>query len=190
MDEKNSTRGLRCRPGVGAGDGRPILGLFNTGVDGAGVPRTNGDAETHYLLLSAPADAATNLRVATEANGFPVGYWLPDNLTSAWIGPNSDGQLNSPVGTYDYRISFTLPVGADLSSVSITGRWATDNPGAILVDGGPTGNTSADFSAYTPFTLNSSNATFTTGVNTLDFLVTNTLFGPTGLRVEFPLGVR
>jgi hypothetical protein len=118
--------------------------------------------------------------VATSANGFPIPPWIGDNSVSAWIGPNSDGQLNGPVGLYDYRTTFTL---SSPGLVTITGQWASDNEGPdILLNGISTGNsTTNQFLSFTPFTITGLGVA---GVNTLDFLVNND-GGPTGLRVEF-----
>jgi hypothetical protein len=72
-------------------------------------------------------------------------------------------------------------------TASMTGRWATDNTGAISLNGASTGNTSTDSTAFTPFSITSG---FVVGLNTLDFIVDNTscvglnCFNPTGLRVE------
>ncbi len=155
--------------------------LYDTGVDAAGAPPANDDAELHYSLVAAPSGGATTLRVATSANGFPIGPWVGDDAASAWIGPNSDSSLNGPVGTYDYQVTFSL-AGLNPATASITGQWASDNKGVdILINGVSTGqSTNSQFSAFTPFSVISG---FQTGANTLDFIVHND-GGPTGVRVE------
>ena len=176
------TLGLASTPALAD----PIVGLFNTGVNGAGATKANNTPEIHYSLFSAPAGSSPSLRVATSANGFPLPPWIGDNLSSAWIGPDGNADLSGPAGTYDYRISFALPATANPATVLITGQWATDNPGTdILINGGPSGSSSGSFTSFAPFVLN---ANFHAGVNTLDFLVNNTPIAgpnPTGLRVEF-----
>ena len=157
------------------------ISLFNTGVDASGVPQANGSPELHYTLISAPGGAASGIRVATSANGFPIGPWLGDNSVSAWDGPNSDGSLNGPGGQYDYRLTFSL-AGLNPATAVINGQWAADDHGDnILINGVGTGQTTASaFSAFTPFSVSSG---FQSGTNTLDFLFTNS-GGPLGLRVE------
>ena len=167
----------------------PIADLFNTGVDGSGTPLADGTiGDPHYTLSSVPS-GTTDIRVRTSAGGWPIGPWLGDNATSAWIGPNNAANLHSPAGNYVYSTTFTIPTTADLSTVVVTGGWGTDNPGTdILINGGTTGNTSAGFGSLTPFSIGSG---FQYGLNTLDFLVNNSVGGglnPTGLRVDDLVG--
>lgn len=162
----------------------PITTLFNTGVDAGGAVvahDTIGDA--HYTLTTVPGGTTTT-RAITSAGGFPIGPWIGDNAISRWIGPDNDSDLNGPPGRYVYRTTFDLtglsPVGA-----VIQGRWSTDNLGSdIRLNGVLTGNSSAGFTTWSNFLLNTG---FVAGVNTLDFLVGNLPSGnnPTGLRVEF-----
>jgi hypothetical protein len=139
----------------------------------------NGDAETHYTLVSVPG-GTTSLRVATSANGFPIAPWLGDDSLSAWIGPASDGSLNGPIGNFDYQTTFDL-TGFDPATASIIGQWSMDDAGVdILINGVSTGPLSSNFQSWTSFSINSN---FVAGINTLDF-VTYNAGGPTGLRVE------
>jgi len=155
------------------------ISLFNTGVDALGNAQANNAAELHYTLANVPG-GTTGLRVATSANNFPVGPWLGDDSLSAWIGPNSDYQLNGPVGDYDYRTTFSLS-GLNAATASITGVWSTDNSGVeIFLNGVPTANTAGGFQAFYSLAINGG---FADGLNTLDFIVNN-VGGPTGLRTE------
>lgn len=165
---------------VGSAAHADAIALFNTGVDSVGAPLANGASELHYNLISGP-DGLTGLRVATDANGFPLPPWLADNSTSAWIGPVGDGALDGSIGAYDYRLTFSL-AGLNAATATISGLWATDNDGAdILINGISTGQTTP-FGGFTfhSFTIGSG---FVAGTNTLDFIVNNG-GGPTGLRVE------
>jgi hypothetical protein len=161
-----------------------IPGLFNTGVDACGRPLADSTiGDPHYALISVPS-GTTGIRVRTSAGGFPVPPYMADNSDSAWIGPNGDAMLNGPTGQYMYRTTFSL-TGLALSSVSIAGKWSTDNDGVrIVLNGTDTGNPPTDFSQYSlgfaPFTISSG---FVPGLNTLDFVVNND-GGPTALRVE------
>ncbi len=164
---------------VGSAQGSVISSLFNTGVNGAGTPLSNNAAEMHYTLVSIPG-GTTSLRVATSANGFPIGPWLADGSLSAWIGPASDGSMNGPAGNYGYRTTFDL-TGFDPATASITGQWSMDDTGVdILINGVSINPTWSDFQSWTNFSFNSN---FVAGINTLDFVINNA-GGPTGLRVE------
>ncbi|MEI8319231.1 MAG: LamG-like jellyroll fold domain-containing protein, partial [Planctomycetia bacterium] len=156
--------------------------LFNTGVDATGHLAANWATDLHYKLVSLPG--GTNVvRVATAANGFPIGPWIAGTGPSSWIGPASDNVLDGPGGQYVYRTTFDL-TGIDPASVSISGMWAADNVGdEILINGKSQGYatwTSPGFSSFEPFTVTGG---FLDGINTLDFVLSNG-GGPTGLRVE------
>lgn len=158
----------------------PIGSLFNTGVDSSGTVLANFASESHYTLTSAPSGSPATLRVATEANGFPIPPWLGDNSVSAWVGPSGSLDLSGPVGVYTYRTTFDL-TGLVASTASISGQWSVDNQGFdILLNGVSNGSTATDFKSFYAFSLLSG---FIDGLNTLDFVVENQ-GGPTGLRVE------
>jgi len=165
---------------AGTAHGAAIASLFNTGVDAFGTPLTNGSTELHYILTGVPS-GPTSVRVATSANGFPIGPWIGDDSLSAWIGPNSDSSLDGPVGNYDYQTTFDL-TGFDPLTASITGLWAMDNNSVDILINGLSISPAAGsgFSSYSAFAINSN---FVSGVNTLDFVISNA-GGPTGLRVE------
>jgi hypothetical protein len=173
---------LPASAGILLTSGAPIGTLYNTGVDATGAPQPNNSAELHYTLTSSP-DTIKGVRVATSANGFPIGPWLGDDATSAWIGPIGSSDLTGSSGTYTYHTTFSL-AGFDPSTASISGDWATDDNGMdILLNGHSLGITAGGFGAFTPFTIAASNSFFVNGVNSLDFVVYNS-GGPTGLRTE------
>jgi VPDSG-CTERM motif len=173
-----------------------ITTLFNTGVDATRNPLPDGTiGDPHYSLIVVPG-GTTNIRVRTSAGGYPIPPYIGDNSTSAWIGPNNDAQIDGPVGTYDYRITFDL-TGLNPLTASISGGWSSDNNGlAILLNGIDTGNPGTSFTqfqiGFASFSI-PAGSPFVSGLNTLDFLVNNG-GGPTGLRVEMtgeasPVGV-
>lgn len=69
----------------------------------------------------------------------------------------------------------------------ISGQWATDDVGVqILLNGNVVAPGGAGMAAFVPFTIPPSGF-FVAGLNTLDFVVLNTLqldYSPTALRVE------
>jgi hypothetical protein len=214
----------------------PISLNTSPGLPAAGTPDTNGYTSAFYtnatinafttfpttpLQGGAPAPTASGLPagangyytpVVVGPNGtFPVGPgqpWLPNTLSSSWIGPNNHGQSNAqtgppgngfdpntsaPQGYYYYDKSFTL---TSTAGEAVTGGlWATDNNGiAIYLNGHFEGNTTpaVGFTQFYPFTVNS--ADLVQGVNHIDFVVFNETFlpvhnSPTGLRVEGSVNV-
>jgi hypothetical protein len=167
---------------AGQASAGPIT-VFNTGVDAGGNPLPDGTiGDPHYTLTVVPGGSTTAIRVRTSAGGFPIGPWVGDNSSSAWIGPNNDGQVDGPVGQYHYVMTFTL---ASPGTVNFTGQWSTDNEGVdILLNGLSTGNSIPDPTSFTSFHNFTITGNGVSGLNTLDFVVNND-GGPTGLRVEF-----
>jgi len=157
----------------------PIAGLYNTGVDNAGVqlPGGNGVTELHWFQ-------------ASLANAFTYKHpsYIPETLTgvgsdqSRWISVAADGLPGSSLSFYRLTLNLTSP------TATITGRWAADNCGIASLNFGPPAFSAitdcvdtAAFTSWTPFTITSG---FVTGINTLTFRAENRS-NVTGLRVEF-----
>jgi hypothetical protein len=173
-----------------------ITDIFDTGVDGNGVPLPDATSpDPHYTIIAgSDGSVACMVTVKTSASGFPVAgppFWNADSATSAWIMPSAGypGDTNMPVGFYDYLTTFTLPAGA--ISVSISANLVVDNQETdILLNGESVGapqiNTSSSLETYTPISFTSGNVL--AGVNDLLFVVYNSgppdTSGPTGLRVD------
>jgi hypothetical protein len=168
----------------------PIQNLFNTGVDSSGSALSGGAVDPNYELIQQPGSGLSV--TATPVDGFPIPPWVANNASSRWIGPNTD-DADGPPGDYVFRTTFDLPANADLSSVSISGLWAADNEGTdIQINGTGTGNaipgSPRDFESLTSFTITSG---FVTGVNILDFAVTNAGSGPNNTGNDpNPVGLR
>lgn len=159
-------------------DGR----LFDTGVDDAGVPVSDGVAEPHYRLVINP-DAGSTGAVAHDGRIFPIvaGPWLANSARSLWIGPRAD-TASSPVGTYRYETEFVFGREVVGETARVSGRWAVDNAGdRILVNGRDAGVQSiVGFSSFFDLSLP---AGFRSGTNHVAFDITNR-GGKTGLRVD------
>lgn len=147
------------------------LTVYNTGVDAAHAVLPAGSVDPHYTSSS-----------TVFVLGIINSAWLPNTSTSEWVGPDTGDGSSLTGGNYalTYRTTVDL-TGFDAATAVITGHWATDNTGDILLNGASTGFTSSTFSSYSPFTLNSG---FVAGLNTIDFSWSNA-GGPGGLRVEF-----
>jgi len=160
------------------------LPVFGTGVDGSNNLLPGGINDPHYTV-SGPgtSDNFIPAVVYSSPNGFP--QWVPDDAHSGWIGW-VDNAFPDHYGTYNYRTTFDL-TGHDPSTAVLTGQWAADQFGSILLNGHSTGvsvpdgnwNSAVDPN-LTSFTINSG---FVSGINTLDFIVSMP-DGFDGLRVR------
>lgn len=164
-----------------------VIGLFNTGLDDAGVVRADHHLETHWNLLPAGATVPMQPVVLTSTGGFPVGPWLADSTVSTWLSYSEDS--NGPPIDYGFSTAFSLQ-GLDVDTVSITGRWSSDNAGLdIQINGVSTGQTNdAQFGGWTDFSISSAEGhQFSQGENTLTFIVNNAPpnNNPIGFRAEF-----
>ncbi len=149
--------------------------LFNTGTDASNLALVgaNGTVDPHYTVVETGQSAVTF---------FTAGY-LSETANSRWISETADG--STPVNPATFRLSFNL-TGVDPTTVTITGNWAADNCGHVLLNGTtevgiiPVCNSATSFNTFTAFSLNSG---FVSGANTLDFVLTNT-GGPGAVRVD------
>jgi hypothetical protein len=169
--------------------GRPIPGLFSTGVGDNRLPLADDQTDPHWLWIpNGPAASPLPVYAAREAAGFPIPPWLPDNRSSAWISQN---QLTIiPGGTsFVYQTKFDL-TGFSPSTARVVGRWSGDNRGLnIRLNGATlTAPAPASFDVWTSFAINSG---FVAGMNTLQFSIFNEADpnqpdgqNPGGLRVE------
>jgi hypothetical protein len=154
-----------------------ITTLFNTGVSSTGAVLADGSIDANYTnpgntVFVAPAYAT----------------WIDPGPSAKYVAPdtNQGRDFGDVAGVYtlDYLTTFDL-TGFDPATVSIVGRWSTDNTGNdILVNGHSTGNTNNSFISFTGFSLSGSSGFFTSGINTLDFNWSNTGM-PGGLLVIF-----
>jgi hypothetical protein len=167
------------------------IDLFSTGMPG-GVYTMSG--------------AATGPAAVAAGVGAP---WLANDTNSVWIAPTTTtfsgaGTVIPPDVNYTYATTFDL-TGYDLTKpISITGRWAVDDYGAIHMNGNPVylagtliafDAGGAQYNSWHGFTIDSSvvgvgGFGFLQGVNTLAIGVNNKgdavlAVNPTGVRVEF-----
>jgi hypothetical protein len=164
----------------------PITGLFDSGVDNSNALLPYGSLDPHYTLTAAPGFTVPRSAVVYDPSSYTFYNWVANTSNSQWIGLQSSANYYS-AGLYKYDITFDL-TGLNPATSVITGQWAADNNGVIFLNGTSTGATTPTlgFSSFTPFTISSG---FVSGVNTLEFQVTNladvaTFGGPTGLQVE------
>jgi hypothetical protein len=174
--------------------GASPIAVFGTGfVAGGSALAATGTVDGNFTLISCPAGEPCVSNggggyspFVTLAGQYPFPNWLPNTSTGQWIGPASGGNENiiDASGVYVYQETFNL-TGFNLSTVTLTGSFATDNTGSITLNGATVGPSTVAYATLTPFSLTSG---FVQGINTIDFVVTN-LPGagpqnPTGLFVE------
>lgn len=156
---------------AGAGATQTMM-LPGTGSGPGGV-LPGGAADLNYVVTAGPPGFAvpTPAVVYSPANLWST--WLPNDAASAWIG-HSDSADTRPYGEYTFTLSFDL-TGWDVGNAVLTGRWAADQDGYVLLNGGNTGvslpNGNWDGSVYPalhPFTVRGG---FVAGANTLSFVV-------------------
>lgn len=161
-------------PGVAQSAAAASISLFNTGVNATGTLLPLGSSDPHWTIISGPG--ITSPQAAVVVSNQEVGTYV-QNPNSLWIWVNASGVagINSP---YDFRLTFDL-TGLNPSTASITGAWSVDNFGQIELNGLTTGIGSGalqipsniGFTAFSSFTLNNG---FVPGINTIDFLATDT----------------
>jgi len=165
------------------------LDLCNTGFNGAsagcGPLGAIGSVDGNWSVL---VGSSTVPNVTFIGNN--PGPYLVNDMVSQWIGidANFSGASNT---TYTYRTSFNIPIGADPGTVSIPGRWRSDNQGLDILANDLT-TSPATLSGpisfnllqpWEPFAITSPTA-FKVGLNTLDFRILNQS-GFHGGRIEF-----
>lgn len=165
-----------------------VPGLFNTGVDAAGVVLEDGATDPHYKLTVNPDDPTVTVPIVQDSTVFPIvaGPWVANTDKSKWIGPRFEtsgaaGGAGS-AGDYTYELLFDL-TGFDPATAVLMGAWGTDNLGMDLkLNGTSTGLANNNqFSTLTSFTVSTG---FQAGVNKLEFTINNSDVGYTGLRVD------
>jgi len=156
-----------------------VISLFNTGVNALGAQLALGSADSHWSVVAGPG-------ITTPVSAFVLNNQNPSGLygqspASRWIWVNASGAaaVNSP---YTFRLQFDL-TGLDPSTAEISGAWGNDNTGNILLNGTtPEGTGAFSLAAYKPFANFDITGGFVSGVNTLDFQMTD-LGSPGGLNV-------
>ncbi len=160
--------------------------VFGTGTNAAGTRVGAAGADLHYNLGAGAANVVTQ---NFPPVAFPIGPWINPNtagVNSNWVSVTTNGANNLAPGTYTFTTTFNL-TGYIIGAINLTGRWATDNSGTMLLNGNLI-STSSSFTAFTTFNTSTA-AFFNPGLNTLTFNVVNagSTGNPMGLLVDNPL---
>ena len=159
-----------------------ITGLNNTGTGASGTL----DGSYKLTVVSSNDTISATVPTITYDNQWPLSPWLANTEVSKWITPTATQSQSLDAwnsGTYTYSLSFDL-TGYNAASAYFTGRLAADNSVVVKLND-QTISTANGFTDWTSFAASSG---FVSGLNTLDFVVTNwaqSSGNPTGLRVEF-----
>jgi hypothetical protein len=170
----------------------PFPGLASTGAY-----LTEGSQDVNFMLISAPegVDPWVNPTVVRstwdwgtgEVAAYPFGGgWFDNTNETKWLGVGEtyhgprryEAGASDPSGIYIFRTEFVLPEG--FTSAVISGGWAVDNLGTIVLNG-TTVATTPESCAVTPLgpmcykspLALSISTGFVTGVNYLDFVIEN-----------------
>ena len=167
--------------------------IFNTGVNAGGTPAAGGSGEIHYSVNGPGGNPYTTTVVASNPGWYSVPPGTIGTSTANWITgdtsafPFGEQQALAGLYTYTYLGGFT--------GTGISGNWAADNCGSIIVDGAAavgTGTTIggganagcvptvAAFQSLTAFNIGG----LSNGPHTLAFQVWNVSTTPTGLLVD------
>ena len=164
-------------------------GLYNTGVNAAGVSQASTTAEAHWCVFIGSSSSCDTPFVYADPSGYPIPPWLSGLAggASGWISPflNTFGVLNE---IYTYRYQFTGvsgPLAArDAHDDDLLGIKLFNVTTSLLV------NTFSDSLPVHSFANWGSAIMLAASLNAadiyyLDYRVLNNGGGPTGLRVEF-----
>jgi len=162
-----------------------IPGLFSTGLDDSRQRLEDGYIDHHWEVIPSGIAGSNSPVNRTSAAGYPVapaGPWLGDSPASGWLSPH--WSLTGTAGNYIYRTRFNIPYGVDPRTVSISGKFTSDNAiTAMTLNGSATGITGdGNYSQFGPEWLLTRG--FVGGGNKLEITVNEPDGSYTGFRAE------
>jgi len=150
---------------------------ISTGVDASGNLLASGAVQSLYTVSGAATQAVV------EPYGQKPGSWVANQTDAQWITGSNNGSPLSSVGIFSYSLNVDAN---DPNGVNITGRFTSDNPGQLVVNGtvlySSPGWPSSDDGTYSSW-YNFGTIHLNYGENTITWNVSN-LGGPQGLIVE------
>jgi hypothetical protein len=161
----------------------PARGDGISTLHGTGQGLSTGVVDPNFTIASAPSGAVLKPGGATDTIPpvtSPAYVSPPAGLR--WIGPTSDNSVQQPVGNYDFRTTFDL-TGLDPATAQVAGSVAADNKVAdIKLNGVSLGISGGSLGSMMNFSITKG---FSSGINTLDFIVRNDeTGGPAALMVS------
>lgn len=159
-----------------------VVPVFGTGVSPTGALLPDTAIDPHYTLIQYPGQVGTTPAPTFVLSGITHTYIL-SGTSSKWISWSPTWIDATPSGVWVYRTTFDL-TGFLPNTAVLTGRIASDDEATIFLNGVNTGIVSPRSDVFTELTLSTG---FVSGVNTIDFRVTNlpfVSFNPSALRVD------
>jgi hypothetical protein len=164
--------------------------LFNTGVDGTGLPLPVNASDPNWTIVSGPG-ITTPIAAVVVSTQNPAGQYA-QSQDSRWIWADSSGSgaTNSP---YVFHLEFDL-TGYDPDTAVLSGMWAVDNTATMLLNGAaPVGSgvfslPAVILSNHNSFHAFSISGGFVSGINSIDLRVVDDR-NPGGLNITGLLGV-
>jgi hypothetical protein len=155
---------------------------LSTGEDPTGVVQTtSGAADANWTINASPA------LVLTPSSADWWGGWAGNDSKSAWIAKDPTTNHN---GTGVYSRTFDL-TGADLNTISFSGKWAVDDEGTLTLNGHEIGAYQPhdgwqSYPTQTPFNVTDP-TWFSQGLNTLSLTIANSDNFHEGVRLSASL---
>ncbi len=157
--------------------------LYNTGVEPNRALAAGGLSDPHYGLVESPDVNNLGPSAIVWSDDYPVPVFIWNGPLSSWI--SAVGNSGIVPGRYVYRTQFLID-SADPCTAVLEGNWLLNSTGDdILLNGQSTGITNTSELPYKVaenFTINEG---FVAGLNTLDFIVTNTGVTPPNLQASY-----
>ena len=156
--------------------------LFNTGVDPSKVALAggNGVSDPHFTFTGPGIASPTSAVTFTDA------YYIANSAISRWISVNATGSTGSSgaSGPWIFRTTFDL-TGFNPAVTTITASCVVDNVvTSVLLNGTVVATTGQACDSYTSFHSFVINTGFVSGVNTLEFQISDA-GQPIAFRAEF-----
>jgi hypothetical protein len=157
--------------------------LYNTGTDAKRAVSAGDSNDLHYGVFESNDVDHLGPHAVVWSEAYPVPVFVNNGPLSAWI--SAAGNTGTVAGRYVYRTQFLID-SADPCTARLDGTWLLNTTGDdILLNGQSTGikNTSElPYKVAESFTISKG---FVAGLNTLDFVVTNTGVTPPNLSASF-----
>jgi hypothetical protein len=152
-----------------------IPGLYRTGFTDAGLPLADNAKDFNYVVV------ANSVNPTLNGNSFRLAG-SPGVVVTPSPGVDGSSPIR-PAGSYDFQLSFVIPEGTDLGTVSLNVTGQAANYADIYVNDALALTHGFDFGITKTFSINPSNSTFVVGENTLVFRVINLSSAPSFLSV-------
>lgn len=165
--------------GTGPTANAAIIKNVSTGLDSTNALLGSGNLADAHWTVNAPNNPAARSVYPNNPDWFSG--WLADGPSSTWIARDPT-VTNNGANTYTTTFDTT---GFALSSVSLSGSWAIDDSGILILNGITIGSLGAGaWGALTPFSVPAGSPLFASGVNTLQIQITATDNFLEGVRLQ------